>query len=49
MFDQRFIDNSKGKKIVDTEWCEEDKYWTFIFEDGSELSFRLMKDIVANQ
>lgn len=42
---QEIIDSIKGKVIEELEYDEEEKYWTLIFTDGSEFSFRFMAEL----
>ena len=39
-------EQSKGKVIESLEYDKEDDYYTFVFNDGSETSFRFMADLV---
>lgn len=40
-----------GKRIASLEWSEEadgsEGYWVMVFDDGSEICFRLMAELVA--
>lgn len=43
---QQIIDSSKGKIISSLEYDDEDKYWIMNFEDGSEMCFRFMSELI---
>jgi hypothetical protein len=36
-----------GKTVARLEWVAEERYWVMTFTDGSEVSLRLMVEIVA--
>ena len=38
--------DAKGKTIESMEWDEEGEYWVLTFTDGSEMSVRLMAELV---
>jgi hypothetical protein len=47
---KRLIEEAKGKRVASLEWWEPDGpgdigYWVMSFEDGSEVSFRLMAEL----
>lgn len=48
---QRFCEDSKGKIIAAVEYDDTDDaigpYYVITFEDGSELSVRLVRDVVG--
>lgn len=41
----KFAKESTGKKVVSACWERDGDYWVFEFEDGTEVSFRLMAGI----
>lgn len=43
---QQMIIDIVSKVIEDLEYCKEGDYWTMLFTDGSEFSFRFMAEIV---
>jgi hypothetical protein len=46
---ERIAEQFKGKKIERAEYVEADGdgYWVIYFEDGSEIAFRFMAEIVG--
>ena len=43
---QQIIEQSKGLVVESLEWDEEDKYWTYTFTNGSEMSFRFIAELI---
>lgn len=43
---QDIIDSVQDKKIESLEYDENGKYWTLLFDDGSEFSFRFMAELM---
>jgi hypothetical protein len=37
---------AKGKKVESLMWEPEEGYWVMTFEDGSEISFRFMAELI---
>ncbi len=43
---ERISEDSKGKVIKSVEWDDLGGYWNMTFEDGSEMSFRFMAELI---
>ena len=43
---QEIIDSIKDKVIEELEYDQKGDYWTLLFTDGSEFSFRFMAELV---
>ena len=46
---EEIIKQSRGKTIEELEWDDEGKYWTMVFTDGSEMSFRFMAELLGGK
>lgn len=43
---ERISNDSKGKVIKSVDWDDVDRYWVMTFEDGSEMSFRFVAELI---
>lgn len=43
---QQISEQAKGKTVASLVYEEDDRYWVMTFEDGSEISFRFMAELV---
>ena len=43
---QRLSAEAYGKRVVSLEWDDDGGYWVMIFDDDTEISFRLMAELV---
>ncbi len=46
---EQIIRQSAGKVIDHLEYDEDGRYWTFVFTDGSETSFRFMAELYGGR
>lgn len=41
----KIIEEAAGKVVEKLEWDDEGEYWTLLFTDGTEMSFRFMAEL----